>query len=1057
MTRNLYRTILVILLLLVAYRAGKAEQLPLKPYTTADGLPHNVINKIVRDSRGFLWFCTDDGLSRFDGYEFINFGIEQGLPHPVVNDLLETREGEYWVATNGGLCKFSPNGVPAKQVAFADKLPPNSSLGPMFIVVTPVTDDRYAKSVTTLLQARDGTIWYGTRNGVFRVAVTKTQVTLQPVEIGLARNYPEQRNINALLEDRYGTLWVGGADGLYRRWPDGTSARYGKKDGLPDDNIHDLLEDHNGNTWVATRFGGLVQLAIAAGHEAPIVKHTYDAKNGLGANWVFDLFEASEGKLWVGTNAGLCEFSLNDEKESGPLHVYTKRNGFSYHEITNIAEDRDGNLWLGTVNGAMKLARGGFTTFAERDGICCVNSIFSSSEGKLYVSGNVLGDQRGSVFEGGNVDLLNPSISYWRRIGFFDGQRFTWLIPEVLRNKHLGWSDKLVLQSRLGEWWIGTSEGLYLFPRTSSFAALRTARPTANYTTRDGLATAEVFCIYEDSRGDIWVSTVGSSGNGLARWESTSRTLHDMAQTDGLPSLKEKLPTAFSEDGARNLWVGFSQGELARYRNGHFKVFTMADGLPAGRVDNLYLDRAGRLWIAMRRGLVRVDDPSAERPNFVTYTTAQGLSSNYVTAVTEDPFGRIYIGTGQGLDRLVTATGRIKHYTTADGLALGEVLTAACDRDGWIWIGTPAGLSRLQPEPTQTSEAPPILIKRLSIAGISQRISAIGEMNVSLPDLSSSQNQLQIDFVGLGFAPGELLRYQYRLEGTAGDWTAPTTQRTINFANLAPGRYRFLVRAVNSDGVASTKPAAITFIILRPIWQRWWFLTLVLLVIGAVAYAAYRYRVGRIVEMERVRTRIATDLHDDIGASLSLIAMLSELAQRQRRQGTAKIDESLSAIAEVSRESVGAMSDIVWAINPRKDRLSELIKRMRRFASDVLGAREILLKFEAAIPSDVELEADARREILSIFKEGVNNIARHASCSTATVELSTAKHWLTMMLGDDGCGFDTANQMDGNGLDNMRQRARKLGGELEIVSEAGCGTRLTLRAPLTRMATKAIH
>src|SRR5437870_8669147 len=108
-----------------------AERLPLKTYTTADGLPHNVINKIVRDSRGFLWFCTDDGLSRFDGYEFINFGIEQGLPHPVVNDLLETREGEYWVATNGGLCKFNPNGVPARQVAFADKLPANSSLGPM--------------------------------------------------------------------------------------------------------------------------------------------------------------------------------------------------------------------------------------------------------------------------------------------------------------------------------------------------------------------------------------------------------------------------------------------------------------------------------------------------------------------------------------------------------------------------------------------------------------------------------------------------------------------------------------------------------------------------------------------------------------------------------------------------------------------------------------------------------------------------------------------------------------------------------------------------------------
>src|SRR6267378_7160556 len=130
-TRNLCRTLLLVLLLFLANREGKAEQLPLKAYTTADGLPHNVINKIVRDSRGFVWFCTDDGLSRFDGYEFINFGIEQGLPHPVVNDLLETREGEYWVATNGGLCKFNPNGIPARQATSADSLPA-SSLAPMF-------------------------------------------------------------------------------------------------------------------------------------------------------------------------------------------------------------------------------------------------------------------------------------------------------------------------------------------------------------------------------------------------------------------------------------------------------------------------------------------------------------------------------------------------------------------------------------------------------------------------------------------------------------------------------------------------------------------------------------------------------------------------------------------------------------------------------------------------------------------------------------------------------------------------------------------------------------
>jgi signal transduction histidine kinase len=208
--------------------------------------------------------------------------------------------------------------------------------------------------------------------------------------------------------------------------------------------------------------------------------------------------------------------------------------------------------------------------------------------------------------------------------------------------------------------------------------------------------------------------------------------------------------------------------------------------------------------------------------------------------------------------------------------------------------------------------------------------------------------------------------------------------------------------------------------------------------------------VARILEVANIRTRIATDLHDDIGASLSLIAMLSEVAQRQWQHGSTRISESLSSIAEASRESVGAMSDIVWAVNPRKDRLSELIKRMRRFASDVLSARNILLQFEADFGSDVELDADARREILSIFKEGVNNIARHSACSAATIYISLEKQWLTLTLNDNGQGFDVTNPTEGNGLGNMRQRAAKLGGELKITSQSGQGVRLTLRVPLSR-------
>jgi len=317
--------------------------------------------------------------------------------------------------------------------------------------------------------------------------------------------------------------------------------------------------------------------------------------------------------------------------------------------------------------------------------------------------------------------------------------------------------------------------------------------------------------------------------------------------------------------------------------------------------------------------------------------------------------------------------------------------------------------------------------------------------------LNPTQNQLSIDFVGLGFAAGQGLKYQYKLVGANEEWSAPSDQRTINYASLSPGRYRFMVRAVTADGIVSPTPATVAFNILPPIWQRWWFVTLVVLTFGLGAAAVYRYRVRRLIELERVRTRIAADLHDDIGASLSLIAMLSEVAWRQAMEGNFKVGESLSSIAASSRELVDAMSDIVWAINPRKDRFSELVKRMRRFASDVFTSRDIALQFEAPEPDhDFALGADARREIFFIVKEGVNNIARHSACTGATIILKVQERWLILEVRDNGKGFVPSRANEGNGLASMRERARKLGAEFELVSANGHGTTLKLKVPVDR-------
>ena len=209
---------------------GRTERLPIRTYTTADGLAHHIVNRIVKDSRGFLWFCTADGLSRFDGYAFANFGTDQGLPHAHVNDLLETRGGEYWVATDGGLVYFDPRGRPASRVISESEA---TTSGPMFAVVVPGTEDLRATAVTVLLEGRDGTIWAGTNNGLYRLEGAKGHRSLQRVEIGIPRENAEQGVIQDLLEDARGSLWIAAPSGLYRRWSDGSAARYTIRDGLP--------------------------------------------------------------------------------------------------------------------------------------------------------------------------------------------------------------------------------------------------------------------------------------------------------------------------------------------------------------------------------------------------------------------------------------------------------------------------------------------------------------------------------------------------------------------------------------------------------------------------------------------------------------------------------------------------------------------------------------------------------------------------------------------------------------------------------------------------------
>jgi signal transduction histidine kinase len=464
----------------------------------------------------------------------------------------------------------------------------------------------------------------------------------------------------------------------------------------------------------------------------------------------------------------------------------------------------------------------------------------------------------------------------------------------------------------------------------------------------------------------------------------------------------------------------------------------------ASTVTAIYLDSRKRLWVAWStNGLNRIDHPEAEKPGIARITTANGLSSNEIWCLTEDRFGRIYAGTGHGVDRIEPdsqGTGiRVRHYTQADGLARGNIQAAYRTRSGDLWFLTNFGASRLTPRPEIGNPPPSVVLTQLRIEGAEQAVSQFGEQAIRNLRLSPAERYIELEFAGIdaGFDPG--LTYEYRLKEMEPAWR-PTTQRLVQYGGLSPGVYEFRVRAVNQQGSASPVPASLSFEILAPVWRRWWALVLEVVALGSLLYAAHRRRIRYVLELERVRTRIARDLHDDIGSSLTQIAILSEVA----RAGSSA-DGHLSHIARLSRELIDSMSEIVWAINPERDRLSDLTQRMRRFAADLLTERAIELDFRAPA-GDLKLDAATRRELFLVFKEAVTNVSSHSGCTGAEVELTVGRHTLTLRVADNGSGT-APDENAGNGLANMRRRAAALGGFLTI-TPTDPGTTVWLEIPL---------
>ena len=980
---------------------GYATRLPFRAYGAAEGLEGTYVRTVMQDSRGFVWVGTNTGVARFDGREFRNYGAEDGLPFPGARKIVETKDGGLLVLGRGKLARRGPG---------------FSAAGPEFSRVDPPGLHDRVGELWDFAVGPDGVVVVVGDHGVARLNGDRVEaIDLGPV--------PRSGDDEAELAwtaafDGDGSLWVArsygitrvGTDGRPRTLVFGPEMRIGSGWGW----LPSMMVDRSGSVWLLTVGSGAWRLA--AGQDGvPTIVERIDEATGVHGPGLRALHESPDGTLWVGTaNSSLMRM---DRTTTGLRAVpIGPAEGFPDLEVTSLHTDAQGNLWAGTVEtGLVRLADDGLTSWGEAEGLRppSVAAFFDVPGGV----GAIVGGLSVAAIRDGRVDA-------------------PWPMPGVFP----GWGTRrLVATDASGRLWVATSVGPAVYPPGMRLQDLRSRRPERTLKESDGLSGTEVHSVFAAGDGTVWLGMLHTR-RGVCRVEPNAGAIRCFGSEDGLPD--EAWGNALCEDESGHAWVGLYGGGLFRFREGKWETWPEVSPDRQSQVQSIRRDREGRLWVAGSPGLLRVDDAGSDQPSFRRYGREDGLSVADTLDVAQDRFGDIYASGSRGVDRIDSKTGGVRRYTSEDGLPANRVPALHADSQGDIWIGTTRGIARLIPARTDAKEAPRVYVTAAKVAG--KQHSAEGPLV-----LGSDERTVEFAFTSPSFRTGETMRFQWRLAGGDEEWSPPGTSRAIVLAGLAPGRYRFEVRAMDGEGTVSA-PQSVAFRIRPPFWQRGWFVGLAAIAVSGIIVMVYKARVARLLELERVRTRIATDLHDDVGASLSQIAVLSQFASRQAARGGDDVKGSLARITELSGSVVDAMSDVVWSINPARDRMSDLVHRMRRFAVDLFSETEVALSLDLpADDADEPLSPEVRRQVFLVFKEGLRNAARHAKASQVTVAFRRETDGLVLVISDDGRGMEgvTSATSTGLGLRSMSRRAAAIGATLEVGPGPEGGTVVRLHIP----------
>ncbi len=1055
---------------LLANIAAHCQQHKFEEVPGQSSILNSFVTDVLQDQDGFIWVAGAEGLGRYDGHNVIEFkhykNIENSICSNSINSICQSQDGKIWIGTKGGLSMYDPESEQTKCLFNYKK---DISRGDNIIL--------------DVLADRRGYIWYTTYNGMYRYN-PETEERRMILADSSDTHSISVNLVFSIFEDRDGTLWFANRLGISNYKNDDS---FHFENFLPDPSnpfglkharFFSFCQTDNGDLWLAGDSG--FYRIDKSGNQIKFINYEHDPKesNSLSYNFVNQLM-ADGNDLWVSTWAGgLNRVEFDNDQKANFTHFRNEKNNphsLKTDEINATLIDKSGVLWVATGFGLMKCSPstnkiGLLETKPDVPNSMINNKVqctLVDSEGNLWV-----GTDNGLNFRPAEYDMEdNHFINFTHQPGVK-----TSLTHNNIFDLYEDSSKRI---------WIATYDGfsiadLNTFKHSKTFKNINFEKYPHKW----------IFDILESDKDEFWVSTYGKMAK---MYFPKGAKEPELEIFDMDPSNPKALSNATTyqtcKDGKGRIWVGTYYGlsmidesdDQVTFKN-FYKDREEPGSLSDVTVNCLFLDKNGQFWVGTQNGLNLLVEDAQGKMSFKTFDESNGLPNSVINFIEGDSEGMLWIGTGNGLahfDPSKAIKGEealINIYSFHDGLGKNNtaVRSSFTDKDGNLYFGTD-GLNYLNPNNLVfNTNIPDLIFTKLKVLNeeVTPKSNDILKTSISKSDaeinLQYDDNMIEIFFTCLDFSNPQKNRYKYKMDGINNDWVDSGNQNSATFTNLSAGSYVFNVIGSNNDGVWNDKPISLT-INVAPHWSESKLAYFLYLLLGAVLFALfYRWRnirakekikiikdieVARLEERENLRKKNAADFHDELGHRLTKIALFLEIARKQVN-GNEKLVEYLEKVKTNTKSLSDGLKDLIWSLDPKKDTLFDTINRIQEVGDGIFDYSDMKFSTNSIDLNygNMKLSPSERKHILLIFKEAMNNALKYSNADQCIFESEIKNGRAYFIFKDDGIGFDPKTINRGNGLLNMRTRAEKIGGNLELEASAKNGTKITISIPITDKA-----